>query len=151
MNLLRANPPSWRRWLIAGVSLAFFVKACQLPAIWVSNMAAGEPGVATGLGALLFAWTKTPRALLPWSANFFWLASGVLLLVGAVRSAGLSAIVAVALGLSAFLLYPRSVLLAGYSWWLASMATIATGSMGAWLWRRRAFRVAHRAEPRDSV
>src|SRR5436309_256702 len=126
----RANSPLWSRWLIVGVSFSLFVAACRLPAVWESNVALGEPGVTTGLGALLFGWGEGPRALLPWSANLFWLASAVLLFVGAVRPAAMVAAVAVACGLSALGFYRRSVLLEGYDWWLASLVVLAVGSLG---------------------
>jgi hypothetical protein len=69
----------------------------------------------------------------------------VLLLAGAVRPAALTAAVAVGYGLSALGFYRRSALLEGYDCWLASLAVLAVGSLGAWLWRLRAGAIAYRA------
>jgi hypothetical protein len=109
----------------------------MLPAVWESNIALGEPGVTTGLGALLLGWMDGPRALLPWSANIFWLVGLVLLLFGAVRPAILSATVAVIFGLSALGFYQRSMLLEGYDWWLSSLVALDVGTLGVLLWPLR--------------
>ena len=109
-------------------------------------MALGEPGYMTGLGALLFGFMAGPRALLPWSANLFWLASTVLLLAGIVRPALLLAVVAVACGLSTMIFYRRAVLLEGYDWWLASLVILAVGSLGCWVGRIQVDKIAQHTE-----
>jgi hypothetical protein len=123
-------------WLMVGLSGVLFAKACTLPAVSESNVALGEPGYTTGFGALLFGFFDGSQALMPWSANIFWLASLVLLLVRFSRLSAMASLTAVICALSTLSFYPRSRLLEAYNWWLASMVALAVGCVGNNLWRR---------------